>query len=75
LTTNEEAASSKQSKLMYNTLLLGETGQNEWYIDSGASAHITLCSNWIKDIKKIKNENVTQQTKDEFQLKVKEIYI
>jgi len=59
LITNEEATSSKQSTLMCNTLLLGETGQNEWYINSSASAHMTLCSNWLKDIKKIKNENVT----------------
>lgn len=47
--TNKEDSSSKQSTLLCNTLLLGEADEDEWYIDSGASAHMTKCSNWIKD--------------------------
>lgn len=58
-TTNEEANVSKQATLLCNNLLLGNTQEDEWYIDSGASAHMTRSSIFIQNTSEAMDKEVT----------------
>ncbi|GBP42186.1 Retrovirus-related Pol polyprotein from transposon TNT 1-94 [Eumeta japonica] len=48
--SNTKSSERKQTNAFNAVFLNGSFSRNDWYVDSGASAHLTSNENWIKNV-------------------------
>lgn len=48
--SNTKSSERKQTNAFNAVFLNGRFSRNDWYVDSGASAHLTSNENWIKNV-------------------------